>query len=172
MALKSLESDLPKKPRDCNSRKLDLSQWWLSCRSSQRTWKLPQKAGQNERSSCLTLNKCERKPGKCHIVVMRSGILIVQKLRKQLWWSWILFKITCVLPFGHPPAGAKSLFWNNKLHIILYIYILFPTNLPLDLILSLSDKATVNWTQVICCSRLMACCTEAFVDACTLACGE
>ena len=124
MALKSLESDLPKKPRDCNSRKLDLSQWWLSCRSSQRTWKLPQKAGQNERSSCLTLNKCERKPGKCHIVVMRSGILIVQKLRKQLWWSWIL-KITCVLPFGHPPAGAKSLFWNNKLHIILYIYILF-----------------------------------------------
>lgn len=96
MALKSLESDLPKKPRDCNSRKLDLSQWWLSCRSSQRTWKPPQKAGQNERSGCLTWNKCERKPGKCHTVVMRSGILIVQKLRKQLWWSCILIiKITC-----------------------------------------------------------------------------
>ena len=166
MALKSLESDLPKKPRDCNSRKPDLSQWWLSCRSSQRTWKLPQKAGQNERSSCLTLNKCERKPGKCQIVVMRSSILIVQKLRKQLWWSCILIiRITCILPFGHPPAGPESLLWKNNLHINL----LFPTNLPLDLILSLSDKATVNWTQVICCSRLMACCTEAFVDACTLA---
>lgn len=57
-------------------------------------------------------------------------------------------------------------------YIYIYIYLLFPTNLPLNLILILSDKATVNWTQVICCSRLMACCTEAFVDACTLACGE